>query len=651
MDEKKWMDKIKQSGEDLETPDSLKPDTIKKKLEQNTEKKWRHKFERYTAIVAATALIAFFVLGGILHIPGLDDRQSTTENSTAASADSAGESSFPGTDSYQTIYQALRKMNAPNPGDTIYEALNGGALSDTSKDAANESLAEDQKESSAEDYSSTNLQELGVDEADTVKCDGQYLYILKSDGSIQIVDASQDTLKISGTIKPENLQEIPREMYVEGAVLTLITTGSNTSVDNQKEDLYELVTDNYTTLYTYDISDRTNPKLKGSVSQQGDYSASRKNGSIIYLFTQYMPKLTSAAKTENYVPSVNGKQLKESDICLPEYAASPNYLVVSSVDSNSPSRTLDSKGIISAAENFYVSTDNIYISTTDWSQNSSLTQIMKFHYDNGKISSVHANGLRGYLNDSFSMNEYDNHLRIVLTDDSQSQETNALYILDENLNISGTIQDIARGETIRSARFMGETGYFVTYENTDPLFSVDLSDPANPRILGELKVTGFSSYLHFYGEDRLLGVGYETDPKTGASYGIKLSMFDISDPSSVKEIQKYVIKNASDCSLLNNYKAVMIDARKNVIGFSCDNKYLIFTYNDKDGFQNVFAETLSETTEAYYSSLYTSSISDYILPMYPKGCYIKDTFYLIWDNELRSYDMTDNYKQKEKLAL
>ena len=128
-------------------------------------------------------------------------------------------------------------------------------------------------------------------------------------------------------------------------------------------------------------------------------------------------------------------------------------------------------------------------------------------------------------------------------------------------------------------------------------------------------------------------------------------MFDISDPANVEEVQKYVIKDANDCSLLNNYKAVMIDPQKNVIGFSCDNKYLIFTYHDKKGFQNVFAETLSETTEAYYSSLYTTTISDYILPIYPKGCFIKDTFYLIWDNELRSYDMSEGYKAKEKLSL
>ena len=109
---------------------------------------------------------------------------------------------------------------------------------------------------------------------------------------------------------------------------------------------------------------------------------------------------------------------------------------------------------------------------------------------------------------------------------------------------------------------MEDTGYFVTYKNVDPLFSVDLSDPENPRILGELKVTGFSSYLHFYGEDRLLGIGSETDPDTGASKGIKLSMFDISDPANVTEIAKYVIEDTYSFTAFTTTKPCWQTRRK-----------------------------------------------------------------------------------------
>ena len=154
--------------------------------------------------------------------------------------------------------------------------------------------------------------------------------------------------------------------------------------------------------------------------------------------------------------------------------------------------------------------------------------------------------MNGYINNTFSLNEYKGYLRIVTTS-WEDTSTNALYILDESMNTCAKLENLAKGETIQSARFMGDIGYFVTYKQVDPLFSVDLKDPRNPKILGELKVTGFSSYLHFYGEDKLLGIGTETDPQSGEWLGVKLSMFDTSDPSNVLEEDKYVMKRFDDC--------------------------------------------------------------------------------------------------------
>ena len=145
---------------------------------------------------------------------------------------------------------------------------------------------------------------------------------------------------------------------------------------------------------------------------------------------------------------------------------------------------------------------------------------------------------------------------------------------------------------------MGETGYFVTYKNTDPLFSVDLSDPENPKVLGELKITGFSSYLHFYGENRLLGIGWETDPDTGNTIGMKCSMFDISDPSDVKETDRFVLKDVSFCDALTNYRSILAAPKKGLFGFaygmygsnsdiydSSENFYYsVFSCDEEDGF-------------------------------------------------------------------
>ena len=120
-----------------------------------------------------------------------------------------------------------------------------------------------------------------------------------------------------------------------------------------------------------------------------------------------------------------------------------------------------------------------------------MTQILKFSCQKGKIQAKGAADLKGSLNDSFSMNEYNSYLRVVLTDYSGETQKNALYVLDDAMQVCGNIGDLAEGEDIRSARFLGDIGYFVTFRNTDPLFSVDLSDPSDPKILGELKITGF----------------------------------------------------------------------------------------------------------------------------------------------------------------
>ena len=120
-----------------------------------------------------------------------------------------------------------------------------------------------------------------------------------------------------------------------------------------------------------------------------------------------------------------------------------------------------------------------------------MTQILKFSCQKGKIQAKGAADLKGSLNDSFSMNEYNSYLRVVLTDTAGDTE-NALYVLDDAMQVCGNIGDLAEGEDIRSARFLGDIGYFVTFRNTDPLFSVDLSDPSDSgKILGELKITGF----------------------------------------------------------------------------------------------------------------------------------------------------------------
>lgn len=663
MDERKWLEKIKKSGEGIDAPEQLEPENIKRMLEGepgNKKKRWG-RYAQWGAVAAAFVLLITGAVSGLTRFA--DSRGNNggevVESGTFAVADAETESGNGAekaetekqTDSENTEPEELYAFAGAATYQEVFDALSeagGGYLRDRGEEEGFvvEDAAENVKMATAESadsaasseagggYSQTNLQEIGVDEADIIKTDGKYLYVLKTTGKVQLVKAEREKLEIVGSIVLSSLNETPQEMYVDGDTLNVIATGSRTTMKNSDKDVYEAETENYTKLYTYDITDRADPKAVGNIKQQGNYSTSRKNGNIIYLFTQYYPELQDSAEIDSYIPAVDGARLESTDIYLPEYKNSSAYLVISSIDNQEPSGILDRKAVVSAAENFYVSENNIYIANTNWSSDVTMTQILKFHYEDGKITAAAAGDLKGSLNDTFSLNEYNGYLRAVLTDYSGDAQRNALYVLDDSMEIVGSIEDIAEGEDIRSARFFGDTGYFVTFRNMDPLFSVDLSEPENPKILGELKITGFSSYLHFYGENMLLGVGNEVDPETGAYLGIKLSMFDISEPSDVKEIHKYVIKDMYDCPLFYNYKAAMIDAEKNLFGFMCDTNYMIFTYDAENGFENVFTENLSD---AYYSSYYYGTNG-------MRGCYIGDTFYLIGGGEIRIYDMADGYK-------
>lgn len=541
----------------------------------------------------------------------------------------------------------------------------GAADSDASDTAnislyAEESLYSSPEKAAGTDFSKTNLQELGVDEGDIVKTDGQFVYILRQDLSFAIVKADKDKSSLLSVTKLDvGSNGYVHEMYLEGDTLHIIVSGAITRLTNE-EDTYYTNTKRQTTLLTYDISDRSAPVLTGSVSQEGSYETSRKNDGYIYLFTSYSPDIRDNFDDSVIMPRVNDTEISAGDVYLPESLESSTYLVISSIKTDAPDQIYDSKVLVSGASHYYVSEQNIYIANERYDSAVTMTEITKFHYENGSITGVAAGSVRGYLNNSFSMNEYDGKLRVVSTYtgdefnairdavgtftgqtyEQNFEEHNALYILDENMQQTGAIEDLAEGETIRSARFFGDTGYFVTFEQTDPLFSVDLSDPQNPEILGELKVSGFSSYLHFYGEDLLLGIGYEADEKTGTVEGLKLSMFDISDPTDVKEVHRMVLSGITWCPAIEDYKSILADPAKNVIGFYCDNRYLVFSYDETNGFTN-------ELAYDFYSDMLINQAEYDTM----RGLYIDDTFYLAGNTFFISFDMKNDYEKTSLLTI
>ena len=522
---------------------------------------------------------------------------------------------------YKEVYQTLLKgyqqnwiegeMSAETSTATSEDKASGNAAKDESADM---DLSEGSKEG-GKDYSTTNLQMEGVDESDIAKIDGSYIYTVE-DKYIVITDIRDGKLEEVTRFLPKDCGAADRvmEIYVDGDQLILVVQGYETSlgesskagsdkensdkessdeeiaVSDASEDsafCYKMNGKSTTQIQVYSIVDRKNPEFEGRLIQDGYYNTSRKIGDVVYLFTQYnmTSDVTSyvekkhgvedlkegngvSSLAEAVIPKVNGEKVAASEIYLPE-SSGESGILVSSLDVNKPDKVLDSKLVISGYAQTYISKDALYLYEEDY-DGAMITNIAKFALDEGRISGVAAAAVSGYVRDTFAINASDGYLRVLTTDYSTEDEVNALYILDENMKLTGQLTGIAPGEEIYAARFMGNTGYFVTYRNTDPLFTVDLSDPAKPEIIGELKVTGFSEYLHFWDDTHLLGIGYESDENTGNIENIKLSMFNIENPGEVTEEAKLVLKDVDYSEALYDYKSVIISKDKNLIGLVCE---------------------------------------------------------------------------------
>lgn len=573
---------------------------------------------------------------------------------------------------YKEVYQTLLKgyqqnwiegeMSAETSTATSEDKASGNAAKDESADM---DLSEGSKEG-GKDYSTTNLQMEGVDESDIAKIDGSYIYTVE-DKYIVITDIRDGKLEEVTRFLPKDCGAADRvmEIYVDGDQLILVVQGYETSlgesskagsdkensdkessdeeiaVSDASEDsafCYKMNGKSTTQIQVYSIVDRKNPEFEGRLIQDGYYNTSRKIGDVVYLFTQYHMTSDVVGYVEkeytSVIPKVNGEKVAAGEIYLPE-SSGESGILVSSLDVNKPDKVLDSKLVISGYAQTYISKDALYLYEEDY-DGAMITNIAKFALDEGRISGVAAAEVSGYVRDTFAINASDGYLRVLTTDYSTEDEVNALYILDENMKLTGQLTGIAPGEEIYAARFMGNTGYFVTYRNTDPLFTVDLSDPAKPEIIGELKVTGFSEYLHFWDDTHLLGIGYESDEKTGNIENIKLSMFNIENPGEVTEEAKLVLKDVDYSEALYDYKSVIISKDKNLIGLVCED---YSSSRTKQTYQIYSYENGTFKKQAEIPGINGVNYENV------RGMYSGNVFYLWINDNITSYDMTDGFKK------
>jgi inhibitor of cysteine peptidase len=534
---------------------------------------------------------------------------------------------------------------------------------------------------SASDFSTTNIQVEGVDEADILKNDGKYIYVVSGNNNrLVIIDAfPAENSKIISEIKfenDENQSTTISEIFINGNKLILFGRESERIyiepvIEEETEDKPASNSEdsgvsatsilpeepyypkyrytNYAFTKIYDISDKENPKLENEIITEGNYHDSRMIGNYVYPIINQNFRTYYDEDIVLPITIINGKssELSVSEIFYPDTpSVFSHYTKVQAININN-GKVNEKAFLTGYNRNLYVSQNNIYLAEQvrlpfqtvydgrvevmketipevrndiNKIENSNLeyyekqqkierlvndyfnklsetdkvliegdyheglreyelslskiierTLIHKISIDKSDINYESSGEVPGVTLNQFSMDEFKGDLRIATTTRTQFsrageiQSLNHLYVLNDNLEIIGKVEDLAKGERIFSVRFMGERAYMVTFRQVDPLFVLDLENPENPKVLGFLKVTGFSNYLHPYDENHIIGVGREATEE-GRQQGVKIALFDVSDVSNPKEIAKYEVKDKySSSNALYDHKAFLFDKEKNLL--------------------------------------------------------------------------------------
>ena len=473
------------------------------------------------------------------------------------------------------------------------------------------------------DFSGTNVQVAGIDEADIVKCDGDYIYSLcRKSFAITKIDRETGNMTVASTFdftKDITYYGNIRDMYVTGDKLILLGSHNSYIGGTRERSVTEAV--------FFDISDRTAPKYLDTVEISGFINGSRlKDGKLYIVSTDGIYDEINRDDAKTFVPFIEGEAVKPESIYYDDYifsCPSTTYLNITAVNvfDMKPTDTLSLLGYGYA--NIYQSHENIYC----FQYADEGTKIIKISTADG-IKLISEYTVPGSLLNSYSMDEYNGYLRVVTTKWENGTRTNGVYVLGEKMEMVGKIENLARDERIYSCRFDGDIVYFVTFRETDPLFCADLSDPKNPKILSELKIPGFSEYLHKYSENMLFGLG-RSATETSSGY-VKLSMFDITDKTNVTEIASVELTGVYYTEAAYDFHAILVDGEKGLIGFASERRYFLFTFKDGQ-----FVKLAEFEKEQYDQT---------------RGIYVGDYFFVCERSTINSYSL-ESYQQIARAEL
>lgn len=480
-------------------------------------------------------------------------------------------------------------------GDAISaDEMEGAPVPSTAPTAEERSDGGDATTEGGGSYSTTNVQEAGVDEPDVVKTDGEVI-ITSVDGQLRVFTLADDVPTPAGELALDG--GYGHELLLDGDHVLVLATGSGGEIpvdiadsdDGASADEAVVPWSEETVLTTIDISDPTRPTVTGTRVIEGGYLSARmvEGRAHVVTTTSFVgPPMVSATSeaAERTALLTNHQAIADSelddwlpdqavitpdgdveveplvaceDVARPTAYAGDGTVSIVSLDLDEPLDGADATSVLASAEHVYASADHLYLATAHWPEPVSWeeqqqgeapmwepadtdTSIHRFTLsDDGPATHTSSGSVPGTLLSQWAMSEHDGVLRVASTvgeawmegpEESESRVT-TLAEEDGALVELGSVGGLGRGETIYAVRMMGDTGYVVTFRQTDPLYTIDLSDPAAPRMVGELKIPGYSAYLHPVGDGLLLGVGQDATDE-GARLGAQVSLFDVSDPAA-----------------------------------------------------------------------------------------------------------------------
>ena len=482
------------------------------------------------------------------------------------------------------------------------------------------------------DSAETYVQEKGVDEADIIKTNGRDIYYLNQSfdeengidkRTINVIETKKGKSTVANTIELDDVNSVIEDMFVSDDKLVVnCTSFSGSTVEEKIAGAYSA-----TKAIVYDISDVENPTEINSFEQSGYYTSSRLVGNTFYIVSSY-----SINSSKNYVPLTcsgesDSEKLNAKDIYYAKNGVGTDYIVVTALDVNTCETIGTTKAVLGCGGEVYGNKDYLYVYGSDYSGKEPNTTIAKISLKDG-VEFCDYVKIKGRVNSQYSFSEKDKNLCVFTTENVNGKDNNYLYVLDANLKQIYKSPAFATGESIKAVKYIDDYAYVITYEQTDPLFVINLSNVKKPQFMGNVEIDGFSSMLVNVGNNQLLGVGYNThydkEEDIEVNDGLKFVLFDVSDPMGPKVLDEKVY-GALSSEAQYNPKALVQNKEK---GY-----YAVPIINDKYTQKGAIVVSVKDG-KILEKEKYTTDLNDNMYSgMNTRVTYVDDYYYVI-DNTL-----------------